>query len=91
MTARLEHVQAIARFYEDSGTADARGPYIGVANVIWLTPKRVLIMGMHGKISRKDLRELLKELRSRGVTTVDAERRGKYVTYPLEELDEWIS
>lgn len=86
MTVRLENVQAIARFYDDSGTADARGPYIGVANILWISKTRVFIMGMHGKVSRQDLKELLEELRKHGVTTVDAERRGKHVTYSLEDL-----
>lgn len=87
MTVRLEQVQAVARFYEDSGTADARGPYIGVANILWISQTRVFIMGMHGTIKRKDLRDLLLDLRRRGVTHVDAERNGKHVTYNLGEIN----
>jgi hypothetical protein len=86
MTVRLENVQAVVRVYDDDGTADARGPYIGIANILWVNFNRVFIMGMHGTWSRKNLKALFEELRKRGVTHVDAERRGKHVTYSLEDL-----
>lgn len=86
MICRVEPLQFIVRFYKDKETADRRGPYEGVANVILLDKRTASVIGLHGHIDREALRCLTEELSRYGVTTIVAERRGKPVTYSLEDL-----
>lgn len=85
MHAIFKPTQGIVRFYESGSSYDARDPYVGIANVLFLDDSHVAIVGMHGKITRAGLASLYKELWNMGVRTILAERNGKHITYHLEE------
>lgn len=70
---RHEVVTSTLRFYasEEPGWFD---PYVAICTLLWESDKVVWIVGMHGALSRRMVRKLVRLLYDLGVTTVKAHR-----------------
>lgn len=85
MEADYKPTQGVVRFYEKGDSYENKSPYVGICNVLFLDEKHVAIVGMHGKINREALASLYKILWNLGVRVILAERKGKHITYYLED------
>lgn len=70
---RHDHVASALRFYA-SDTPGPFEPYVATCTLLWETNAVVWIVGMHGAMSRKHVREMVQFLHAQGVTTAKAHR-----------------
>lgn len=76
------HVSQV-RFYDQPDGYEKRIPYIGIMTITYLNEKTVYISGAVGNFTRTDYQGLMDMLKSKGVTTLLYERRGKFITREL--------
>lgn len=70
---RHDHVTSALRFY----ASDEPGPfepYVAICTLLWESSTVVWIVGMHGSLSRRHVRELARLLHDLGVTRAKAHR-----------------
>lgn len=77
MSVNLQPSVTIARWYDEGQSFELKSPYRAICSIMHLTDTEVFIFGMHGTLSKTDMAELFIELRSRGIETVTAERKGQ--------------
>ena len=70
---RHDLVTSAVRFYasEEPGPFE---PYVAICTLLWESDKVVWIVGMHGALSRRMVRKLVRLLHDLGVTTAKAHR-----------------
>ena len=85
MHISIEPAVSVVRWY-DTGSFNNRSPYRAVCSVFYLSSRTAYIYAMHGRLTRKDMRELFAELAAQGVTEIMAERKGKIITRDVTYL-----
>ena len=76
----FEMTQAIGRVYYH-GSYEARSPFHAVFTVLFLGGGKAKLIGAHGTIDMRAVREIAKQLREQfSITHLDMERHGREVT-----------
>lgn len=78
MYIKHEITNSIVRFYEVEPQPNTLPSYSAVCSVFWDNPKRVWVYGLHGKLTRGALRELVRLFRGLGVEEICANRSGAH-------------
>ncbi|MFY0656342.1 MAG: hypothetical protein JXR12_06300 [Neptunomonas phycophila] len=76
MTIHFKPLLSTVRFFQN-GSYDEKTPFHAVATVQFINDEEAFICGLHGSITRADMKELFKELAEMGITVVRYERHGK--------------
>jgi hypothetical protein len=77
---------ATVRWYDDPNGYAARQPYRAICSLVYLAEDHVFIYGMHGSLSKEDMRVFFSQLLQEGVTKVTAERKGRLVERDIASL-----
>lgn len=62
--------------------------YDAICTIVWETQKTIWIKGLHGTLSRKLLRELVKFFIDNSITTVKAHRAGGHSIPFMAKIDD---
>ncbi len=76
MIIHIKPVLSHIRFFPE-GSYDDRTPYSAIATVQFINDDEAFISGLHGTITRAEMRAVFKELSNMGITVVRYERHGK--------------
>lgn len=85
---RHSKLTSLLRFYDCDESDDPFLPYVAVCNIIWESAQTVWVQGMHGKLSRKLLREFLKFCVDNQIITVKAFRAPNHLLPLMHEVDD---
>lgn len=84
MPLRIDPVVSFAYFYADGvPIVEHITPYEAIATILWDSPRRATIRGLHGRMTREHREELRAALAEAGVEVVDAERHGREVRWEV--------
>lgn len=78
-TVNIQPSSATVRWY-DTGSYEEKSPYKAICSYFHINDDTVYIHGMHGTLGKQDMAEFFKQLLSRGVRYIVAERRHRLVT-----------
>jgi hypothetical protein len=76
----------MVRWYDQDQGYENKLPYRAICSITWLGNTQVFLYGMHGKITKEDMKLLFVELALLGATHVVAERKGKFVIKDINFL-----
>ena len=76
MTIHFKPILSTVRFFDD-GSYEEKTPFKAVATVQFINDDEAFISGLHGTITRADMREVFEELAKMGIKVVRYERHGK--------------
>lgn len=85
MPIRVEPLSSIVYWYDGPAFEPHLTPYTAVATLLWETPEKVTIRGLHGHMTREMRDELRTALRDAGVKTVRAERHGRELLWSVAD------
>lgn len=82
----IESTHFVVRWYDEADGFRLRKPYRAICSIFLLEEDHVFVYGMHGSLSKMDMKALFEALLDRGVKKVTAERKGKLITKDIEAL-----
>ena len=71
----VEHLRSVENGYGDE--------FAAVLTIVWLDVDRVFLAALHGKMTRRDHRDLYQQLHDKGVKHVHRVRHGKFETQDI--------
>lgn len=83
---RHEILTSTLRFYKDE-TDNPYEPYIAICTIQWENPNCIWVRGLHGTITRTQLKEFIKFCVENNIATVKAYRAQGHVIPLMKEVD----
>jgi len=81
---RLEPVVSFAYLYPPGvQIVEHVTPYEAIATILWDSPRRATVRGLHGRMTRAHRDEIENALREAGVEVVGVERHGRDLEWPV--------